>query len=52
MPALSDSNDHCEQDISVEDSSELYFRDYADPIVYCRKRFKSWDRRYDKLAVT
>ncbi|MGQ9427332.1 hypothetical protein ACXYTJ_14160 [Gilvimarinus sp. F26214L] len=34
MPALSDSNDHCEQDISVEDSSELYFRDYADPNVF------------------
>ncbi|MEX1033380.1 MAG: YkgJ family cysteine cluster protein [Cellvibrionaceae bacterium] len=44
------SNEDCEFDLSIADSSELYFRDYRDLDTYCRKRFKTWDKRYDKLA--
>lgn len=45
------SNENCEFDISVAESAEMYFRDYQELDSYCRKRFKSWDKRYDKLAA-
>ncbi len=46
------SNDHCEFDTSIEESSELYFRDYDDLDKYCEKRFKSWRQRFEKLKQT
>ncbi len=42
------SNDWCEFDEPPEKHFELYFRDYAELQRYCRKRFKHWDRRFEK----
>lgn len=39
------SNDFCEYDEPPEDNFEHYFRDYEALLAYCRKRFKSWDKR-------
>jgi len=42
------SNDECEfEGPCAEDDFELFFPDYAALLGYCRKRFKSWDRRYE-----
>jgi Fe-S-cluster containining protein len=35
-------NDWCEFDQPAEDGFELYFRNYAELLSYCKKRFKSW----------
>ena len=37
-------NDWCEFDAPAEDNFELYFRNYAELLTYCRKRFKRWGR--------
>ncbi len=42
------SNDWCEFDEPPEQHFELYFRNYAELLHYCRKRFKHWDRRFDQ----
>ena len=42
------TNDFCEYDITIEESSELYFSDHKALDDYCRKRFKSWDKRFSK----
>lgn len=44
------SNDECEFDSSAEDSFELFFDSYQSLDDYCRKRYKTWDQRFDKLA--
>lgn len=44
------SNDYCEFDVSIEDGSELYFDGYDALDKYCRKRFKSWDKRFEKKS--
>ncbi|MDH5326336.1 MAG: YkgJ family cysteine cluster protein [Gammaproteobacteria bacterium] len=41
-------NDYCEYDAPAEDGFELFFDGYDALETYCRKRFKSWDKRYDK----
>ena len=41
------SNDHCEFDEPAEAGFDLYFRNYDELLGYCRKRFKSWDKRFD-----
>ena len=38
------SNDWCEHDEPAEKNFELYFRNHAELLAYCRKRFKRWDR--------
>jgi len=38
-------NDWCEYDAPAEAGFELHFRNYAELLSYCRKRFKSWGRR-------
>ena len=45
------SNDGCEFDgpASAEDF-DLFFPSYASLLKYCRKKFKSWDRRLKKAA--
>lgn len=43
------SNDYCEFDQPAEDGFELYFTDYASLEKYCRKRFKSWGKRFNKF---
>jgi Fe-S-cluster containining protein len=35
-------NDWCEFDQPAEEGFELYFRNYAELLTYCKKRFKSW----------
>ena len=45
------SNDDCEfEGPCGDDDFELYFRDYASLLAYCRKRFKNWDKRLAKSA--
>ena len=39
------TNDYCEFDAPSEDGFELYFENYFDLLKYCKKRFKSWDKR-------
>lgn len=41
-------NDYCEYDAPAEEGFELFFEDYDALEKYCRGRFKSWDKRYDK----
>jgi Fe-S-cluster containining protein len=44
------SNDGCEfEGPSGEEDFELFFRDYEALLAHCRKKFKSWDRRF-KIA--
>lgn len=38
-------NDWCEYDAPAEAGFELHFRNYAELLSYCKKRFKSWGRR-------
>jgi Fe-S-cluster containining protein len=42
------SNVNCEFDRDPIESVDLYFKDYEDLDVYCRKRFKKWDKRFKK----
>lgn len=45
------SNDDCEFNNAPEDDDfELFFPDHATLDKYCRKRFKSWDKRFKKWA--
>jgi len=37
-------NDWCEYDEPAEKGFELYFRNYAELLAYCRKRFKTWGK--------
>jgi len=39
------TNDYCEYDAPSEDGFDLYFENYFDLLKYCKKRFKSWDKR-------
>lgn len=41
------TNDHCEYDSSAEESFDLFFPTYEALDIYCRKRFKGWDKRFD-----
>ena len=43
------SNDYCEFDQPAEEGFELYFEDYRSLEKYCRKRFKSWGKRFKKF---
>lgn len=42
------TNDWCEFDEPPERHFALYFRNYSELLLHCRKRFKHWDRRFDK----
>ena len=42
------SNDSCEFDGPAEDDFDLYFDSYAALEKYCSKRFKKWDKRFNK----
>ncbi len=46
------SNDYCEYDSAVDKDAELYFHSYDELNQYCKKRFKSWDKRFDKLKAS
>ncbi len=45
------SNDYCEYDSAAEDGFELFFDGYESLLRYCRKRYKSWDKRLKKKKV-
>ena len=42
------SNDFCEYDSPAEEGFQRFFDGYESLLAYCRKRFKRWDRRFDK----
>lgn len=42
-------NDFCEFDVTTEEDAEIFFATPADLEKHCRKKFKKWDKRYDKL---
>ncbi len=45
------SNEDCEFNTpSGEDDFDLFFADYKSLDSYCRKRYKTWDRRWEKFA--
>ncbi|MCP4714121.1 MAG: YkgJ family cysteine cluster protein [Deltaproteobacteria bacterium] len=44
-------NDYCEFDEPAEKSFKRYFPDAAALEIYCRKRFKRWDKRFGKLPA-
>jgi len=39
------SNQSCEFDVPVDEGCYLYFQNYQQLDHYCRKRFKTWDKR-------
>jgi Fe-S-cluster containining protein len=43
-------NDYCEYDAPAEEGFDLFFEDAEALDVYCRKRFKKWEKRFKKLA--
>jgi uncharacterized protein len=43
------SNDDCEfNEAATAKDFDLLFNDYRSLLVYCQKRFKSWDKRFKK----
>jgi Fe-S-cluster containining protein len=42
------SNECCEYDGAAEEDFELYFNSYAALDTYSRKKFKNWDKRFNK----
>lgn len=42
------SNDYCEYDAPAEEGFDLFFDSYETLLLYCRKRYKSWDKRFKK----
>jgi Fe-S-cluster containining protein len=41
-------NDFCEFDVATEEDADIFFGTPEDLEKYCRKKFKNWDKRYDK----
>ena len=45
------SNEDCEFNTPASDDDfDLYFPDYESLDTYCRERFKTWDRRWDRFT--
>ena len=44
-------NDFCEYDMPAEDGFDLFFKDDSELGEYCRKRFKRWDKRFEKWGL-
>ncbi len=45
------ANDDCEfKGLAGKDDFDLYFKDYKSLLAYCKKRFKRWDKRFEKWA--
>jgi Fe-S-cluster containining protein len=42
------SNDCCEYDGAAEEDFQLYFNSFETLEVFCRKKFKNWDKRFKK----
>ncbi len=45
------SNDHCEYDNDPVEGFDLYFNSYEALDEYCRKRFKTWDKRFNNPRI-
>ena len=43
------SNDYCEYDSPAELGFQLHFRDYESFLRYCRRRFRTWDKRFGRI---
>jgi uncharacterized protein len=43
-------NKSCEYDVPIDEGCNLYFQTYQQLDAYCRKRYKSWDKRFAKYA--
>ena len=43
------ANDSCELDVPIDEGCDLYFQKYEELDEYCRKRFKTWDKRFEKF---
>ncbi len=41
----------CEFDVPIDQGCELYFQHYDEFDAYCRKRFKTWDKRIEKFEA-
>ncbi len=41
-------NDSCELEVPIDEGCELYFETYQELDEFCRKRYKSWDKRFAK----
>ena len=41
------SNEFCEYDTSIKETSELWFASHNDLEKYCRKRFSKWEHRFE-----
>ncbi len=41
------SNDWCEFDAPAEEGFTYHFRDYQELLGYCRRRFRTWEKRRD-----
>lgn len=44
-------NDYCEYDVSTDKSADLFFGTPEALDKYCKKRFKSWKKRYKKASA-
>lgn len=45
------SNDTCEKDVPIDEGCDLYFQNFEELDAYCRKRFKTWDKRIEKFEA-
>lgn len=45
------SNDACEYDVPIDEGCELYFQTFDELDNYCRKRFRTWDKRLEKFEA-
>nr|MDJ1539633.1 YkgJ family cysteine cluster protein [Bermanella sp. WJH001] len=43
------SNSACEFDVPIDEGCDLYFQTFEKLDNYCRKRFKTWDKRLEKF---
>ena len=45
------SNEACEFDAPINEGCEYYFQTFDELDAYCRKRFKTWDKRLEKFEA-
>jgi len=45
------SFDACEKDVPINEGCEYYFTSFDELDAYCRKRFRTWDKRIEKFEA-
>jgi len=45
------SSGGCEYDVPINEGCDMYFQEYDEFDAYCRKRFKTWDKRLEKFEA-